>query len=331
MQVANLCSVFVTAHTEEAGDLRREVADALTELGIDAEVRDDVLLVDGSRFDLPLATRAHPTPAGLAAMVAEAGRQPALLVADRISEPGRAVLREAGWGWLDRRGHLRIWVPGIRVDTPFGGREDSARGATSNPWTTVGLEVALAALLSPTEALTARHVAPRIGRSVGAVHDLIARFAEVGLVGPSTRMPLLPELFWETAAHWPDDDWVPLAADLPEVTAKVGAEHVLRVDERAATLGGARIPAAGDLPARLYVRGSAAMRRARRLINSSEPVRCWVRRAPVEWLPDNPDHQPTEAHPWPIAHPILCALRLAADPARGREVVEGWGIVPGES
>jgi hypothetical protein len=27
----------------------------------------------------------------------------------------------------------------------------------------------------------------------------------------------------------------------------------------------------------------------------------------------------------------VCALRLAADPARGREIVEAWGIVPGSS
>jgi hypothetical protein len=30
-----------------------------------------------------------------------------------------------------------------------------------------------------------------------------------------------------------------------------------------------------------------------------------------------------------VAHPVLCAVRLAADPARGREIVEDWGIVPG--
>jgi len=29
-----------------------------------------------------------------------------------------------------------------------------------------------------------------------------------------------------------------------------------------------------------------------------------------------------------VAHPMVCALRLAADPSRGREIVESWGIVP---
>lgn len=328
-QIGNLCSVFVTAHTEEASDLRREIADALAEVGIDAEVRDDVVLVDGSRLDLPLVSRAHPTPAGLAALVEEGAGRPALVVADRISDPGRDVLRRADWSWLDRRGHLRLWVPGVRVETPFGSPTQRSRPSSSNPWTTVGLEIALAALIDPTEPLTARQLAPRIGRSVGAVHDLIARFTEIGLVGPSTRLPLLPELFWETAARWPDDDWIALGADIATATERLGVENVMRVDERAATLGGARIPAAGDLPARLYVRSTAAMRRARRLVDAGERTRCWVRQAPVEWLPDNPDHPPTDEHPWPVAHPLVCALRLASDPSRGREVVEAWGIVPG--
>jgi hypothetical protein len=54
-----------------------------------------------------------------------------------------------------------------------------------------------------------------------------------------------------------------------------------------------------------------------------------VRVAPVRWLPDL-DPLPAGADGrWRVAHPIVCALRLAADPARGREVVEQWQIVPG--
>jgi hypothetical protein len=54
-----------------------------------------------------------------------------------------------------------------------------------------------------------------------------------------------------------------------------------------------------------------------------------VRAAPVRWLPENEAHRPDDTHPWHVAHPLVCALRLAADPARGREMVEAWGIVPG--
>lgn len=322
--------MFVTAQTQEYIDLSREVGDALGTVGIDVREVDGILTVDGARVALNLVARAHPTPADLRQLVeASAGHLPALVVADRISEPGREELRRAGWGWLDRRGHLRVWTPGVRIESPLGPGTRSTRARIANPWTTVGLEIALAALVDPAAPVTARRVAPRIGRSVGTTHEIIARFAEVGLVGPVTKQPLLPDLFWEVAAHWPDDGWQPLPVGLEELAAAVGPDILVRVDERAATLGGARIHAVGDLPARCYVPSAGSLRRAQRLVDRDRPTRCWVRRSPVEWLPENEELPPDPTHPWRVAHPIVCALRLAGDPARGREIVEAWGIVPG--
>lgn len=323
--------MFVTARTDEGQQLLGDLAEAAGALGLEARADDDALVVDGTRFGLRLVARAHPTPADLGQVVAEAGgRLPAVVVADRISEAGRDVLRRAGWGWLDRRGHLRLWAPGVRIEAPLPEAAGSpGRSGSTNPWTTVGLEIALAALCEPAAPVTARRVAATIGRSVGATHELIARFVDVGLVGKKTHLPLLPELFWETSARWPDDGWLGLPVTLPVLAARVGAGELLRVDERAATLGGARIAAAGDLPARCYVRSAAGLRRARSLADRSQPVRCWVRSAPVTWLPENDHHQPDADHPWHVAHPLVCALRLAADPARGREMVDAWGIVPG--
>jgi hypothetical protein len=322
--------VFVTAQTQEYVDLSREIGDAMGSLGLDVREVDGTLTVDGARVSLNLVARAHPTPADLRQLVEDAtGHLPALVVADRISEPGRDELRRAGWGWLDRRGHVRVWTPGVRIESPIAQGSGSRRPRIENPWTTVGLEVALAALIHPDEQVTARRVAPRIGRSVGATHEIIARFAEVGLVGPNTKQPLLPELFWEAASHWPDDGWHPIAVDLDELAAGVGPDILVRVDERAATLAGARIPAVGDLPARCYVPSAGALRRALRLVDRERATRCWVRRAPVVWLPGNSEHPPDADHPWRLAHPIVCALRLARDPARGKEIVDAWGIVPG--
>ena len=319
----------MTAQTQEYIDLSREVGDALVALGLDVREEDGVLTVDGTRLVLNMVARAHPTPADLRQITEGApARLPALVVADRLSDPGRDELRRAGWGWLDRRGHVRVWTPGIRVESPLPEPLGGRRSRGGNPWTGVGLEVALAALIDPTEPVTARRVAPRVGRSVGATHELISRFTEVGLIGPSTHLPLMPELFWETAARWPDDGWVALAAGPTELAERITADNLQRVDERAATLAGAQIPAAGDLPARFYITSSGALRRARALVEPERPTRCWIRRAPTVWLPDNEALPPDEAHPWRVAHPILCALRLAADPSRGREIVEMWGIVP---
>jgi hypothetical protein len=181
------------------------------------------------------------------------------------------------------------------------------------------------------EAVSPRRVAADIGRSIGSVHELIARLIEAGLVGPSTRKPLMPDLFWETVARWPDDEWVGLAAPLTVAAERVGSDGLTRVDERAATLGGAKIAAAGNLKPRCYVTDAAAMRRLRPLVDRAEPAQCFVRVAPVRWLPVLEGFEPSDEHPWRIAHPIVCALRLASDPSRGREIVEAWGIVPGSA
>lgn len=324
----SLCSVFVTAGTQEHGELLAELVDALAALRLNARAEDGSLLVDGDRHAVLLVARAHPTPADLFDLVRTGGAAaPVVILADRISDAGREVLRSHGWGWLDRRGHVRIWTPGLHIDsavpTPV-----APRSTSGNLWTTVGLEVALHALVVPTEPVTARRLAPSIGRSVGATHELIGRFTHAGLVGRRTHLPLLPDLFWETATNWPDDEWVPLTATIDEVAARVDAEQLVRVDERAATLGGARIAAAGEIPARCYVRSAAALRRLRGWVDRDAPTRSWVRPAPIEWVPLNDDHPPDDAHPWSVAHPVLCAVRLAADPARGREIVEDWGIVP---
>ena len=322
--------MFVTAGTQEHEELIGELLEALDDLGVDARRDGDAVSVDGVRSVPLLVARAHPTPADLRSLVGEArGRGPAVVVADRISDAGRDVLRAEGWGWLDRRGHLRLWAPGVRVEAPL--RTIAGERPTSgNLWTAVGLEVALHALVHPSDEVTARRVAPEIGRSVGATHELVTRFTAAGLIGRRTRLPLLPDLFWETAANWPDDDWTPLPVSIHEAGAKVGGDELVRVDERAATLGGARVAAAGELPARCYVRSASALRRLRGLVDRDAPTRCWVRRSPVDWLPLHDEHPPDDAHPWSVAAPMLCAVRLAADPARGREIVEDWGIVPGE-
>ncbi|MBS1849208.1 MAG: hypothetical protein JST73_13105 [Actinobacteria bacterium] len=321
--------MFVTTQTEQYDDLLGELADALAAVGVAVDVRDGALGVDGTRFVVAMVDRAHPTPAALAQIIADApARRPAVVVADRISDAGREILRRAGWGWLDRRGHVRLWTNGVRIETPVPGMHEPAGGPHGNPWTTVGFEVALAALLEPTRVVAARHVAAVIGRSVGAAHELIGRLANVGLIGNASRLPLLPDLFWETAAHWPDDDWLGLPVGIDEIADRLGADRLVRVDERAATFGGARIAAAGDLPARAYVRSDRALRRVRSLADRNVRVQTWLRVAPVSFLPENPDVPPDPAHPWQVAHPLVCALRLAADPARGREIVENWGIVP---
>jgi len=176
--------VFVTAGTPEFVDLAREVGDALRALGLDVREVDGALTVDGTPVALNIVDRAHPTPADLGQLVDELrGRHPAVVVADRISDPGREVLRRTGWGWLDRRGHVRVWTPGLRVEAPFAGRAGE-RPRSTNPWTTVGLEVAVAALITPDDPVTAVTVT---GGSDSASADLLAAWLGSALACPVTR------------------------------------------------------------------------------------------------------------------------------------------------
>ncbi len=130
-------------------ELIDELAVALQAVGLSCRLDGDALVVDGTRVVPFLVPRAHPTPADLSQLVREHRRRsPAVVVADRISEPGRSVLRDAGWGWLDRRGHVRLWASGARIDSAIPG-VNPERSGPSSPWTQVGLEVALAALVDP--------------------------------------------------------------------------------------------------------------------------------------------------------------------------------------
>ena len=332
--------MFVTARSP----IGRELAEALERAGLTTGAvppgtadsgnaadtvgpLDDALTVDGRAIDLPVTERSHPHPGEIQDLV-DGSDGPALLVADRISQSGRDLLRGAGWSWLDRRGHLRIWLPGVRIETEVDLGGDDGRGSSSSPWTPVGFEVALWAMAHPDQEVSARRVAAEIGRSVGGTHELIGRFTDSGLIGRSTRRPLMPDLFWETATRWPDDGWVPLGADLHEVADRLAPDPLVRVDERAATLGGARIAAAADLPARCYVETRSTLRRARPMAAAGGPAHTYLRVSPVQWIPELPGFEPDDEHPWRVAHPLVCALRLAADPARGREIVEAWDVVP---
>ncbi|MCZ7630010.1 MAG: hypothetical protein M5U19_13600 [Microthrixaceae bacterium] len=146
--------------------LLRELADALSALGVEVVSRDETVVADGVPVELPLLQRAHPHPGVVAELVADQGSV-ALLVADRLSESARQVLRDAGWSWLDRRGHLRIWIPGLRIDAPIGLGSSDGRGSSNSPWTPVGLEIALHALINPGQEVSARRMAADTHRSPG--------------------------------------------------------------------------------------------------------------------------------------------------------------------
>lgn len=322
---------------DEASDIADELASALLAIGAPVTVEVSPfggasvdVRIDGAVVTFLYIERAHPT-AGDLKVLTDADFT-GLIVADRISDAGREVLRSRDWGWLDRRGHLRIWRPGLRIDAAFPVRSEQAVGPRShgNMWTPLGLEVATYTLVNAGDVVSARAIAREIGRAPSGVHEQVQRFIEAGLIGPTTRRPLLPDLFWETAANWPDDEWIPLPISIEEAVALTKGGRPVRVDDLAATLGGAPIPSAANLTPRFYVYGEANLRRLIRQRDDLSPTRCFARMPPTRWVVENKEVEKGNhgRYPWTIGHPLLCALRLAKNGSRGREIVEAWGIVP---
>jgi hypothetical protein len=197
-----------------------------------------------------------------------------VLVADRVTEAARSILRNAGWGWLDLRGQLHLAVPGIYVHAdiqsmreqtastdPFGGRS--------------GLEVSVELLLNPTDSVGVRSLAHRIGRAPSTVSQVLARLRGANLID-ATQRPTIPDLFWSLASAWhptsADVKSLPSIQDHPLLQAlRVGQDDAANAgwaltDTKAAAIYGAPIGARKDHPADIYVPDTRTLRRATQVL-----------------------------------------------------------------
>lgn len=259
------------------------------------------------------------------------------VVADRVTSEARAVLKEAGWGWLDLRGHLHLAGPGLFVDAAVPAmRESSLRSAPLAG--RVGVEVAAQLLLSPDQSARVRQIATELGRAPSSVSHTLTAMQEAGLID-AHRRPAVPELFWELAAIWQ-----PIQADVKTVPAQgdgaVNDALKLGLDAIATTVGwalsesvaaatyGAPVALRSDHPPDFYVPNSGILRRAVHLLGAAAdhdtriatlrvapvPMVCASRIDPAGWADEV----------WPLASPLFVALDLAQDAGRGREVLDGW-------
>jgi hypothetical protein len=264
-----------------------------------------------------------------------------IIVADRVTAQVRQLLREAGWSWLDLRGHLHLDGPGIFVDTDVPQMRQEAVRPTPLAGQ-VGQEVAALLLLDPAKPAAVREIARTLGRSASTVSQALASMRQASLIDEDRR-PVIPDLFWALAERWKPD-----STDLGSVplTAKPGGERSIEdalrlgitdpetttgwalTDTLAAAAYGAPIGARSDHPPDFYVPDRSVLRRAVNLLgvaSSHEGRAATVRVAPfplvcrlrVSW-----DHELNQE--WPLVRPLFVALDLANDPGRGREVLNGW-------
>ncbi len=263
-----------------------------------------------------------------------------LLIGNRIGEPVRELLRESGWAWLDRRGHIRIVAPGLYVDAPITATLPVEREDRNVLGTEVGLAVAVQLLLHPTTAQTIRPLAHAIGRSSSAVGAAMQELRKQSLIR-SNGLPLTPELFWELSAMWrpkvtalarrPRLDHLDIATNVEPQDLAAGAPGWCVTNTIAAHSWGAPLTTTAETPPSFLVptlrdlrTASAAFgtpdrfdQRAASIIVAPVPSATRLRYLPA------PRSKRTSRQ-WPLAHPLFVALELSRDKARGQEVLEGW-------
>lgn len=258
-----------------------------------------------------------------------------VLVADELPAASRELLRDHGWGYLDRRGRLWLRTNDIVInDTdlePLPRRRGQA--PLANPLSgRVALGMAVWILMHPLKRGSVRALARELDCAPSTAHDALRRLQDAALVEPSGR-PLTPELFWATSDAWrPQRHYVsrePAPVD-NDLSFNLGDEEAgwAVSGDLAAAAWGARLALPSGTPPDFYV-PSAVLRRAIRRLG---PTNWSDRAASLAVAPlaaatrERFDHA-SIATPWlhwPLVHPVIVALDLAQDRSRGREILADW-------
>lgn len=290
-----------------------------------------VSIPGGGTVAVEVKAAAIPSPAKAVEAIRDRADRSAVLlfVGDQISAAAREALNAAGVGWLDRRGHVRLVVPGLVIDTdvPAVPRHDIATAMTQPPIRgRSGLAAASALLMRPDEPPSVTEVARVAGLNASSVTRAFAALAGARLATRIERgvyRPLFPELFWDLASVWPRDQvairWrdgaaVPDDDDLTEpgwVAAGVPA----------AVAWGAPLAVTADFSLHWYAPTEQAVRESMLRNTDGAGESAFVSADPTGLVTATRFHNPSLRRP--IAHPLYCALDLAHD-SRDREALDQW-------
>lgn len=324
-------------------DGERALATALGHLAVAPEPSDEAQrgrdwLVDGRPIRLAVhgatlvdAGRVRPitgraTPVGAVPVV----------VGDRILRDARPLLDAAGWSWLDRRGHLHLRAPGILIDTEIDPvpRERPRQRPSEVLASRGSQEVAIALLRDPSMVPGIRDMARVTGFAPSTISRAHAALRDAGLVHRDGR-PVLPDLFWALAEHWLPD-WIALATpirpddpDLDDMGANLAdldSDGWAVGDTRGALAWRAPIVASADAPPAIYLPDRRTLDRViGRWGRASGEAPAIVGRVAVAPSPAVVGHRfRRSGESWPVVHPLFVALDLAADRARGHQVLDEW-------
>lgn len=302
---------------------------------------DLVITIDGIAVPVAIKAASVVTPETVARMIATPGvRRTAatpFLVGDLITGLAREALREAGWGWLDRRGHVVLRANGVHIDADVPGDLRPDNGAPPRPISGgAAISWATALLMSPDDPPSMREVARRVSLSHSAIVAAAKKLTAASLIRADGR-PLVPELFWVLA-----DEWHPRPIALAELppAGDAGTYTALGVNldgggpgwAVAGTVGaavwGAPLAIGSPYPPDYYVPSAAELRQATLRLGEAprfEGRACTVAVAPTPLVcAERFDRESNEWGHWRFAHGLFAALDLAQDRARGREILADW-------
>jgi hypothetical protein len=211
-------------------------------------------------------------------------------------------------------------------------RADVPAGRFASVFPPVGIEVALALLESPDHDWSVKALAAATGRAAGGVSERLRALREAGLVDRANR-PIVPELFWELVGAWHQR---PIGlGSFPSLNGPferlfwlgLPGDWVL-TDTQAALILGAPVIASSDDPPDFYMPQRSMVDAA---ISHFGPSRgqpaATVRLARYAGIHTTEPFRRTKSG-IAVAHPVVVALDLAHDRARGREMVESWDPAP---
>jgi hypothetical protein len=275
---------------------------------------------DDARVDLDVFPAAYATGARADQLIDEphaAGPVP-MLVADRVTAEAKDRLADAGWGWFDRRGHLRLRSPGLLVDTnvPATTRESTAPAEPIRG--RAGIAVAYRLLTHPEEPVSTTRSG--LGFAPSTISEAQTRLRAAGLIDDA-GIGVTPELFWALAERWaPERSWL---AEQPDPDASDTAGWCVTGTVAASELG-APVVSIGATPD-LYVPGPVVVTIAARRYGVARDAGVAVASIAVAPATEvTNETRPPMHQRWPLADPVAVALDLAQDRARGREILEDW-------
>lgn len=302
---------------------------------------DLITTVDGIEVSIKMKVAAVVTPETVARM-ADDRVEPTkgvahLAVGDLVTAAAQDALREAGWGWLDRRGHLVLRAEGVHIDADVPADERPTAGRPAQTISGVAaISWAAALLMSPEDPPSMRGVARQVSLSHSAIVAAAKKLKAASLIRADGR-PLVPELFWVLAEEWHPR---PVAMAERPTAGDAAAHSALEVNldgdgpgwAVAGTVGavvwGAPMVIGSAYPPDFYVPTTAVLRQATLRLGESarfEDRACTVAVAPTPLAcVERFDRQSSEWGLWRFAHGLFAALDLAQDRARGAEILEGW-------